>query len=124
MDSDLRNRLEARKDKWTIHLVTIGRRSRLPRPVTVWFIYLDGRLFVRTSTKTNWGKNLTANPSVEAEVSGLRFKGEAERVSDPMLKDMLQESYRRKYGFFDLLSNLFKIRGNPLFFELKVKEEI
>jgi len=102
--------------------VTVGRRSGLPRPVTVWFVYLDGKLFVRTSYKTNWGKNLIANPSVEAEVGGLRFKAEAERVDDQRLKDTLLEAYRRKYKFFDLISRFFKIRGNPLFFELKVKE--
>ena len=122
MVTDLRNLLEARKNKWTIHLVTIGRRSGLPRPVTVWFVYLDGRLFVRTSYKTHWGKNLIANPIVEAEVGGLRFKAEAERVNDQRLKDLLLEAYRRKYKFFDLISHFFKIRGNPLFFELKVKE--
>jgi len=120
--TDLRNLLEARKNKWTIHLVTIGRRSGLPRPVTVWFVYLDGRLFVRTSYETHWGKNLIANPIVEAEVGGLRFKAEAERVNDQRLKDLLLEAYRRKYKFFDLVSHFFKIRGNPLFFELKVKE--
>ena len=124
MVTDLKNLLEARKDKWAIHLVTIGRRTGLPRPVTVWFVYLDGRLFVRTSNKTNWGKNLTANPSVEAEVGGLRFKAEAERVDDQMLKNTLLKAYRRKYGFFDLISHFFKIRGDPLFFELKVKERL
>ena len=102
--------------------MTVGRRSGLPRPVTVWFVYLGGKLFVRTSYKTNWGKNLIANPSVEAEVGGLRFKAEAERVDDQRLKDTLLEAYRRKYKFFDLISHFFKIRGNPLFFELKVKE--
>jgi len=120
--SDFKSELEARKGKWTIHLVTIGRRSGQPRPVTVFFVYFEGRLFVRTSSKTNWGKNLTANPSVEAEVGGHRFKAEAERVNDQTLKSKLQEAYRRKYGFFDMLSNMFKIKGKPIFFELKVRE--
>ena len=102
--------------------MTIGRRSGLPRPVTVWFVYLDGRLFVRTSKKTNWYKNLKANPTVEAEVGGLKFRAEAEQISDQALTKRLQEAYRRKYRLADALSNLIMIRGSPIFFELKVKE--
>jgi len=120
--SKFQSQLAARKGRWTIRLVTIGRRSGLPRPVTVFFVYLDGRLFVRTSNKTNWGKNLKANPNVEAKVGGLNFKAEAEQVNDQTLKSRLQEAYRRKYGFFDMLSNAFKIKGKPIFFELKVRE--
>jgi len=103
-------------------LVTIGRRSRLPRPVTVWFVYFEGRLFVRTSKKTNWYKNVKANPRVEAEVGGLRFRAEAEQVVDQELIKRLQEAYRRKYLLADVFSNLIMIRGNPIFLELKVKE--
>ena len=102
--------------------MTIGRRSGLPRRVTVWFVYFDGRLFVRTSNRTNWGKNLKANPAVEAEVGGLRFKAEAELVSDQVLISRLQEAYRRKYRLAEVFSSLIMIRGSPMFFELKVKE--
>jgi deazaflavin-dependent oxidoreductase (nitroreductase family) len=120
--SDFRSRLEGVKDRWTIRLVTIGRRSGLPRPVTVWFVYLDGRLFVRTSKKTNWYRNLKANSSVEVEVGGLKFRAEAEQIFDQALTKRLQEAYRRKYRLADALSNLIMIRGSPIFFELKVKE--
>jgi deazaflavin-dependent oxidoreductase (nitroreductase family) len=118
--SDFRKQLEEVKDKWTIRLVTIGRRSGLPRPVTVWFVYLDGRLFVRTSRKTNWYRNVKANPQVEAEVGGLRFRAEAEQVLDQELIRRLQQAYRRKYWLADIFSNLIMIRKNPIFFELKL----
>ena len=122
MASDFRSLLEEVKDKRTIRLVTIGRRSGLPRPVTVWFVYLEGRLFVRTSKKTNWYKNIKANPLVEVEVVGLKFRAEAEQVFNQALIKQLQEAYKRKYRLADTFSNLIIIRGSPVFFELKVKE--
>lgn len=122
MVSEFRSGLENRKDKRTIHLVTTGRRTGLPRPVTVWFICLDARLFVRTSKRTNWYKNLKSNPSVEAEVGGLKFKAEAEQIYDQALIKRLKEAYRRKYWLADVFSNLIMLRGEPIFFELKVKE--
>ena len=119
MVSDCRSLLEEVKDKWTIRLVTIGRRSGLRRPVTVWFVYLEGRLFVRTSKKTNWYKNVKANPHVEVEAGELRFRAEAEQVIDQAIIKRLQEAYRRKYGLADVLSNFIMIRRKPIFFELK-----
>ena len=111
MASKFQSQLEARKSRWTIRLVTIGRRSGLPRPVTVFFVYLDGRLFVRTSKKTNWYKNVKANPRVEVEAGELRFRAEAEQVIDQVLIKRLQEAYRRKYRLADVFSNLIMIKG-------------
>lgn len=117
--SDVMRRLEGLKSRPTIHLVTIGRRTGLPRPVTVWFIYLDGRLFVRTSLVTDWGRNLRANPKVEAEVDGLKFSAEAVQVKDKALIQRLQKRYRRRYHIYDIFSNLFMLRKGVVFFELK-----
>ena len=44
------------------------------------FILLDGGLFVRTSNKTNWGKNLKENPTIQVKLGNLKFSADTERV--------------------------------------------
>ena len=94
----------------------------MPRAVTVWFIYLDNnRLFVRTSNRTHWCRNLKANPKVNVKVEeGLAFSAEAEQVQDEELIRSLSKSYRSKYHISDIFANLFMLRKDAVFFELKI----
>lgn len=80
--SEVRRRFEQHKSRQTVNLVTVGRRTGLPRPVTVWFIFLGNRLFVRTSNRTDWCRNLKTTPKVNAKIDDLAFSAEAEQVRD------------------------------------------
>lgn len=119
--SEVRRRLGQLKSRQTVNLVTVGRRTGLPRPVTVWFIYLGDRLYVRTSNRTGWCKNLKANPKVDARVDGLTFSAEAKQVVDEETIRRLSNAYRRKYHISDIFSNLFMLRKGAVFFELKLQ---
>ncbi|HEY4699980.1 MAG TPA: nitroreductase/quinone reductase family protein [Nitrososphaerales archaeon] len=117
--SEIQSKLEKLKSKWIINLVTVGRRTGLPRPVKVMFILLDGNLFVRTSAKTNWGMNLIANPTVQAELGDLKFTAETEKIDDDETIKNLHISYRRKYHLIDAISKTFLVRNRAVFFRIK-----
>ncbi len=116
---DIRRRLEHLKSRRTLRLVATGRRSGLPRPVTVWFVYVEDGLFVRTSGRTDWGKNLKANPAVQVRLADLEFSAEAELVSDVETLQKLRGAYKRKYHILNTLSALLMQRGSAIFFKLK-----
>lgn len=119
--SEIRGKLEKLKSNLTIKLVTIGRKTGLPRPVRVMFIQLDGNIFVRTSDKTNWGKNLKVNHTVQAELGGLKFSAETEKVEDDKTIKMLYKAYRSKYLLIDIISKRFMLRNRAvLFFKIKI----
>lgn len=102
-----------------MHLVTTGRKTGLPRPVTVFFIYFEGRLFVRTQPRNQWRKNVKANPKVKAEIDGLEFSAEVEQVEDKAIIKKIRRGYLRKYHIFDIIANIHRMRGED-FLELKV----
>ncbi|WP_309493076.1 nitroreductase/quinone reductase family protein [Candidatus Hecatella orcuttiae] len=116
--SDIWKRLKRAGSKFTLRLITKGRKTGLPRPVRVWFICLDSRLFLRTTRETQWYKNVRVHPQVQAEVDSLKFSAQAELVEDEATIRMVQSAYRRKYHIFDFLRSLRRWKGE-VFLELK-----
>lgn len=86
-------------DRRTVNLVTIGRKSGQPRTVTIWFLVEGGRAFVQAGRdgKTDWFRNLKANPEVRLEFDDARFTGRAEVVADPAISARVIEGFRQKY---------------------------
>ncbi len=116
--SGLVQRLSEAKSSRIIQLVTIGRQSGLPRTVTVGFICHYGRLYVRTSHRTNWYKNILANPEIKVIHDGAEFLVRAKQVKNEEISKVLQHIYWEKYNIFDVYARLIKLRGDLHFFEI------
>lgn len=99
--------------------MTVRRKTGLLRSVTVWFIYLNGKLFVRITSRNHWYKNLKANPKVKGQVGGLEFSAEAKPVENEETIRGVREVFRRKYRLLDLLSGL-RMRKGEVFLELVI----
>lgn len=60
MDKKIKQALD--QDR-TIDITTIGRKTRLPRRIEIWFHNLDGRLYITgLPGRRGWYANLLANP--------------------------------------------------------------
>ena len=69
-------------------LITIGRKSGLPRPVELRFICYHG-CFYATSSRVegkHWCQNMISNPNVEIDAKGERFACRAKQVTDENLR--------------------------------------
>ncbi|HEX2729936.1 MAG TPA: nitroreductase/quinone reductase family protein, partial [Rubrobacteraceae bacterium] len=66
-------------------LTTTGRRTGLPRRTALTFQALDGRYLVLAGmgVRSDWYRNLLAQPQVEAQIGARRFAATAEPVLDP-----------------------------------------
>jgi len=116
--SRLVQRLSEVKSNQIIHLVTTGRRSGLPRPVAVGFVCYRGGLYVRTSHRTNWYKNILANPEIKIIHDKDEFPARAKPVTNEEIAKVLQQDYLSKYNMFEVYARLIKLRGDRHFFEI------
>jgi deazaflavin-dependent oxidoreductase (nitroreductase family) len=86
-----------------LYLTTIGRRSRLPREIEIWFTQLDGRYYVIAEYEdSDWVQNLKAEPQVRWRIGGQEFNGKA-RIVEARLEPDLHQKIRKlsedKYGW-------------------------
>ena len=65
-------------------LVTIGRKSGLPRPVELRFLYYQGSFFATSSRVQgkHWCQNMLKNPAVEIRTKGETVSCAATQVTD------------------------------------------
>lgn len=98
--------LAAIQDESTVRLVTIGRKSGAPRPVTIWFVADAGRIYVQAGKggSTDWFKNLQKTPSVTLEFGERRLKGQASVVTDSAEASRILDLFRKKYWLARLAS--------------------
>jgi deazaflavin-dependent oxidoreductase (nitroreductase family) len=98
--------LAAIQDESTVRLVTIGRKSGAPRPVTIWFVADAGRIYVQAGKggSTDWFKNLQKTPTVTLEFGERRLKGQASAVTDPAEATRIVDLFRKKYWLARLAS--------------------
>jgi len=93
----LKQRLDAVKDRSTLRLSTIGRKTSKRRTVTVWFL-VDGETvyLVTSNMKRDWVRNVMKNGKVELNVADEVLKGHGKKVDAKRLehvKALLSQKY-------------------------------
>ncbi len=86
-------------------LTTTGRKSGLKRVTPLQYEEINGKYYLGSARgiKSDWYRNIKADPRVEIRVKNLRFKGLAETVTDPIrIADFLEirlERHPHMIGF-------------------------
>lgn len=58
-------------DDLTIDITTTGRRSGEPRRIEIWFMHVDGTIYITgTPGRRDWFANLSANPAFTFHLKG------------------------------------------------------
>src|SRR5437868_2278045 len=89
-----------------LYLTTTGRKTRLPREIEIWFVNHAGRFYILAEHfhRTQWVKNLLANPQVRVRVAGRDFAATArvlDEQSEASLYKLAQRLELEKYGWGD-----------------------
>ncbi len=84
------------------YLTTIGRRTGTPHRVEIWFALEDGAIYLLSGgrDRSDWVRNLQANPDVSIELGKERFSGIAQVISpdapeDRHARELLVTKYRQ-----------------------------
>ena len=74
-----------------------------PHVMTVWAVWLDGRLLFSTGKTSRKARNLENNPHCvlcpRVEGQAIIIEGEAKRTAEPELLKEFLKAYKRKYDF-------------------------
>jgi deazaflavin-dependent oxidoreductase (nitroreductase family) len=91
--------LDPIQGKSEVKLTTVGRSSGEPRTVTIWFVRDQDHLYVQSGKdgKTNWYRNLVANPQVTMDFDSLQLTGRAVPVADESEIRRVHDLFRSKY---------------------------
>lgn len=98
MASNLADRLRAVAGAQTLVLTHRGRKSGKPYDVTIWFV-VDGAAIVLPggNLKTNWPRNLRANPDATIKIRSETFHGIAAEITDAAGRARAAAMAQRKY---------------------------
>ncbi len=95
--------MRRRREGEFLYLTTTGRRSGLLREIEIWFTRRSGRYYVIAERRrSQWVRNLLADPRVRVRVGRRRFTGRARVVdarAEPGLRRTVQARSREKYGW-------------------------
>lgn len=82
------------------YLTTIGRRTGHPHRIEIWFATQDGRVYLLAGgrDRSDWVRNLQANPQVTVEIGDESHAGiarilEEGTAEDRLARDLLVEKY-------------------------------
>ncbi len=84
--------------RWVLLLTTKGRKSGLPHVVPLQYEEKEGVIYVASARgqKADWFRNILADPHVEVQVKGRRFRGLAEPITDlSSVVDFLEMQFKR-----------------------------
>jgi hypothetical protein len=72
-------------------LITIGRRTGLPRTVEIRLVYLDGKFYATSSNiqGKHWCQNMIQSPKVEIKAVGKRLSCRSQMVTDDRLRSQV-----------------------------------
>ncbi|HEY2104572.1 MAG TPA: nitroreductase family deazaflavin-dependent oxidoreductase [Candidatus Binataceae bacterium] len=98
--------LQSLADRQVLHLTTVGRVTRLPREIEIWFIVWRDRfyLFSEHREAAGWVKNIRHNANVTVRIGRRRITATArvlDRRTDRKLWDEVAALAHRKYGWGD-----------------------
>ncbi|WP_026370018.1 nitroreductase family deazaflavin-dependent oxidoreductase [Kallotenue papyrolyticum] len=89
-------------DRPYAYLTTVGRRTGRPHRIEIWFAVRDGRVYLLAGgrERSDWVRNLRANPHVTLELGGETHTGTArvlqpDTAEDQLARRLLVEKYRR-----------------------------
>ena len=89
------------RERSTLELTTIGRKSGKPHTATIWFVYADGpaRIYVQSGKdgETDWYQNLVKTPAVTVGIGEHHFRGRAVALDDPAETARVHELFKQKY---------------------------
>ena len=89
-----------------LYLTTTGRKSGLPREIEIWFVAHAGRFYILAEHfhRTQWVRNILANPRVRVRLAGREFAAMARVLDDKQdaaLYTLAQQLELKKYGWGD-----------------------
>jgi hypothetical protein len=94
----LEQRLTSLKDRSTLRVTTIGRKTGKRHTVTTWFLVEhDTAYLVTLRLKRDWPRNLIKNGQVELRIDGEVFKGRAKQITNPKGLEHVKALLNRKY---------------------------
>lgn len=99
MSSQADDFIEALQGQRDISVTVRGRRTGRRISLPVWFILEGGALWLLpvTGAKTQWVRNLQADPTVTVHCRWQRFSGLAQVMRDPQRVQQVAEKFRVKY---------------------------
>lgn len=111
------------KDKSTIELSTIGRKTGKEHTRPVWFVVSDGKILLQSGKdgKTDWYRNVEKNPLVRLRQGDYAFRARATPITDPSRRDEIRKLFLEKYTSAWLLSFVGSSIGRGLPVELSVE---
>jgi deazaflavin-dependent oxidoreductase (nitroreductase family) len=91
---------EILKSRCVMKLTTTGRKSGLPRETGVSFMPVDGNyvIFAGWGVRSDWYRNLLANPNVTIQVGRETMQATAVPVDDPERRQALMRQMRSRAG--------------------------
>jgi len=93
----VKQRLVPLKNRSTLQLATIGRRTGTRHTVTVWFLVDGGMVYLVTSKmKRDWVRNVMKNGTVELDI-GAVFKGHAKQMIHTEQLERVRRLLTQKY---------------------------
>ena len=89
-----------------LYLMTAGRKTGLPREIEIWFVAHADRFYILAEHfhRTQWVKNILANPQVRVRLAGQEFTATArvlDEQQDTALYKLAQQLEREKYDWGD-----------------------
>ena len=98
-----------------LYLTTIGRKTRKPRTIEIWFVMSQQRIYLLAEhgVKAQWVRNIQANPDVTVQLGQRRLSARGRILDDARDRQEWQavaELSRRKYGWGDGLPVAFDVR--------------
>jgi deazaflavin-dependent oxidoreductase (nitroreductase family) len=92
--------LNALADEDYCYLTTTGRVSGEPREIEIWFALEDRTLYMLSggADRSNWVRNLLADPAVSVRIADQAFSGSARVVDDPGERERARVLVAGKYG--------------------------
>ena len=80
-------------------LTTTGRVTAEPHEIEIWFALRDDTIYMLSGggDRSDWVRNILANPEVEVRIRDQHFEGSARVVEDPEEEEWARETLPAKY---------------------------
>jgi len=94
----------ASADRDYCYLVTTGRSTGQPHEIEIWFAASDGTLYLLSGggDRSDWVRNLRAEPAVSVRLDGVTYAATARVVDDPAerrrARDLVFSKYQPRYS--------------------------